>query len=112
MTAATLEDWSRAAASIHPRNDILIDGEWREAHAGGRFDAQNPATGETITTVASGQADDVNDAVVSAAAGFEDGRWSGLAPRDRGQALIRLAELMPARYAKYERSEYVVASFD
>jgi acyl-CoA reductase-like NAD-dependent aldehyde dehydrogenase len=94
MTATTLEDWSRAAASIHPRNNILIDGEWREARAGGRFDAENPATGETITTVASAQPDDVNDAVVSARAAFEDGRWSGLAPRDRGQALIRLAELI------------------
>jgi acyl-CoA reductase-like NAD-dependent aldehyde dehydrogenase len=96
MTARTLEDWSMAAASVNPRNDILIDGEWREARAGERFDSVNPATGETITAVASGQVEDINDAVESARTAFEDGRWSGLAPRDRGQALIKLAELIDA----------------
>ena len=94
MTPRTLEDWTLAAQSVTPRTNILIDGEWREARTGDRFDTVNPATGETITTVASGQADDINDAVVSARAAFEDGRWSGLAPRDRGQTLIRLAELI------------------
>ena len=97
MTARTLEDWTLAAESVTPRNDILIDGEWREALSGERFDTVNPATGETITRVASGEAGDINDAVQSARAAFEDGRWSGLAPRDRGQALIKLAELIDAR---------------
>jgi acyl-CoA reductase-like NAD-dependent aldehyde dehydrogenase len=94
MTAKTLEDWAEAAASVTPRNNILIDGEWREAHSEERFDTVNPATGETITSVASGQVEDINDAVQSARTAFEDGRWSGLAPRDRGQALIKLAELI------------------
>ncbi|MEN8239353.1 MAG: aldehyde dehydrogenase family protein, partial [Actinomycetota bacterium] len=96
MTAKTLKEWSRAAESVTPHNDILIDGEWRESRTGERFDTVNPATGETITEVASGQADDINDAAQSARAAFEDGRWSGLAPRDRGQALIKLAELIDA----------------
>jgi acyl-CoA reductase-like NAD-dependent aldehyde dehydrogenase len=47
-----------------------------------------------IAEVASGTVDDVDAAVRSARAAFDDGRWSGLAPRDRGQTLVRLAELI------------------
>ncbi len=94
MTTRTRDDWARAADEITPRRDVFIDGEWREAASGQRFPTVNPATGETITEVAAGDAPDVDAAVASARAAFEDGRWSGLAPRDRGRALIRLAELI------------------
>ena len=96
MTRKTLEEWTAAAGEMTPRGDIFIDGEWREAISGSRFATVNPATGETITEVASGSTEDVDAAVRSARTAFEDGRWSKLAPRDRGQALIRLAELIEA----------------
>ncbi len=96
MTTKTLEEWTQAAEAVTPRGDIFIDGEWREANSGNRFATVNPATGETIIEVASGSTEDVDAAVRSARTAFEDGRWSKLAPRDRGQALIKFAELIEA----------------
>jgi acyl-CoA reductase-like NAD-dependent aldehyde dehydrogenase len=92
----TLEDWQTSAASVAPRNDLLIDGEWSEAESGDRFQAINPANGEEITTVAAADKGDVDRAVASARTAYDDGRWSNLSPRDRGQILIRLAELVDA----------------
>ncbi|GMR02719.1 MAG: aldehyde dehydrogenase [Acidimicrobiia bacterium] len=94
MTTKTLEEWAEAAQAIAPRSDMLIDGEWREANSGSRFATINPATGETIVDVASGATEDIDAAVRAGRTAFEDGRWSKLAPRDRGRALIKLAELI------------------
>ncbi|MCL1593873.1 MAG: aldehyde dehydrogenase [Actinomycetia bacterium] len=94
MTTKTLEEWSAAAEAIDPRTNILIDGEWHEPHSGDRFETVNPATGMTIAEIASGATEDVDAAVRSARTAFADGRWSNLAPRDRGQVLIKLAELI------------------
>jgi len=96
MTTKTLEEWTQAADDVTPRGDIFIDAEWRESVSGSRFATVNPATGETIADVASGSTEDVDAAVRSARTAFEDGRWSTLAPRDRGQVLIKLAELIEA----------------
>ncbi len=94
MTTKTLEEWSAAAEAIEPRTNMLIDGEWQESHSGDRFETVNPATGLTIADVASGATEDVDAAVRSARTAFADGRWSNLAPRERGQILIKLAELI------------------
>ena len=90
----TLEYWQEAATGIEPRNRALIGGEWHDAVAGGTFTTVNPATGTAITDVVAGEAEDIDRAVDAARTAFEDGRWSRLSPRDRGQALIRLAELI------------------
>lgn len=93
----TIEQWKEAASGIDPRSDLLIDGEWSESGSGSRFATVNPATGETITEVAEADVHDVDRAVTAGRAAFEDGRWSSLSPRDRGQALLRLAGLIEAR---------------
>lgn len=53
----------------------------------------NPATGQTITTVSAGTAQDIDRAVQSAQAAF-DGEWGHSAPRDRTAALQKLAAAM------------------
>jgi len=90
----TVEQWHDAAADVDPRTDLLIDGEWTQAASGRRFASVNPATGDTIAEVAEADSDDVDRAVASARAAADDGRWSSLTPRDRGQALMRLARLI------------------
>ncbi|MDK1018214.1 MAG: aldehyde dehydrogenase [Actinomycetota bacterium] len=87
----TLSEWSEAAAAVDAPSQLFIDGEHVDALSGERFAAVNPATGETITEVALGGAADIDAAVDSARTAFEDGRWANLAPRDRGQVLIKLA---------------------
>jgi len=92
----TAAEWIEAAASIDPRRQIFIDGAWVDAVSGATFDTINPATGKPIASVAQGDTADIDVAVRSARVAFEDGRWSNLSPRDRGQTLIRLAELIEA----------------
>ena len=45
---------------------MLIDGKWVEAASGKKFETLNPATGELLATVAEGDAEDINRAVVAA----------------------------------------------
>jgi hypothetical protein len=64
------------------------------AISGKTFDTINPATREVLAQVAACGPDDVNLAVQKARDAFEDGRWSRLHPRDRKEALIKLAKLV------------------
>src|SRR5262249_39998216 len=64
----------------HPYADgsykkMLIDGKWVDAASGKKFETLNPATGELLATVAEGDAEDINRAVVAARRAFE-GPWS------------------------------------
>jgi acyl-CoA reductase-like NAD-dependent aldehyde dehydrogenase len=67
-----------------------------DSSSGKTFETVNPATGLPITKVAEGDAADIDAAVSSARTAFDDGRWSKLSPRDRGQTLIKLAGLVEA----------------
>ncbi|MEM0947098.1 MAG: aldehyde dehydrogenase family protein [Pseudomonadota bacterium] len=57
----------------------------------------NPSTGKVFTKVAMAEAKDVDRAVQAAQVAFEDGRWTGLTPHDRGRILWRLADLIEER---------------
>ncbi len=75
--------------------DLFIGGRWVPASTGGRFDVADPATGETIVTVADGSVEDgisAVDAADAAAAG-----WAATAPRARAEVLRRAFELMTAQ---------------
>jgi acyl-CoA reductase-like NAD-dependent aldehyde dehydrogenase len=90
----TLEDWQTSAAAIEPRTNAFIDGAPVAGVDGAVYDCINPATGGVIAAVTSGSSVDIDRAVAAARVAFEDGRWSDLAPRQRGLALIRLADLI------------------
>ena len=72
--------------------DLYIDGEWRPASDGQRIDVQDPATGEVITTVASGSVEDALQAVGAAHVALRG--WSARAPRERAEILRRTFDLM------------------
>ncbi|THD82369.1 aldehyde dehydrogenase [Aliigemmobacter aestuarii] len=90
----TLVEWQGRAAALTLRNRIWIDGAYHDAAEGGRFATVNPATGQTLTEVARGTAADVDRAVASARAAFDDGRWSRKSPSERKEVLLRLAALI------------------
>jgi gamma-glutamyl-gamma-aminobutyraldehyde dehydrogenase len=90
----TLADWTQHAATLQPREGIYIDGEFRPSDSGATFESVNPATGERLAKVASGQASDVDAAVTSARKAFESGDWSRRSVADRKRVLLRLAELI------------------
>lgn len=92
----TLEQWQEAADSLIPRTDLLIGGVWSESVDGRRFPTTNPANGEIIAEIAEADERDVDAAVAAARATFEEGSWSRRSPRERGLALMRLADLIEA----------------
>jgi len=72
----------------------VIDGAQVEAASGEVFHNVSPRDGQVLNAVASCGAVDVDRAVASARAAFEDGRWRDQGPRDKKKTLFRLAELM------------------
>jgi aldehyde dehydrogenase (NAD+) len=84
----------RPIATYSGPTQLLIDGQWREAVSGKRFDTLNPATGEVITSVAEADKADVDLAVKAARKAFEDGPWSKMSATDRGKVISKLADLI------------------
>ncbi len=91
MTTPTIQE---AVAEIRPDGRPYIDGEHVDPASDRTFDDRTPITGEAVAEVAAGGPEDVDRAVAAARSAFEDGRWRDLAPRARGQALVRLADLL------------------
>src|ERR1700723_2265311 len=73
---------------------LFIDGQWTDAASGQTFDTPNPATGETLASVAEGDAEDINRAVRAARRAFEDGPWSRMTPSDRGKLIWKIGDLI------------------
>jgi acyl-CoA reductase-like NAD-dependent aldehyde dehydrogenase len=90
----TLTEWQEAAGNLDVRTRAFIDGDWADAADGATFACINPATGQSIADIAAGDGTDIDRAVVAARAAFDDGRWRNMAPRARGQRLIKLADLL------------------
>jgi acyl-CoA reductase-like NAD-dependent aldehyde dehydrogenase len=72
-----------------------IDGTWRDAQDGERFDVFNPATGEIIATAPSSKAADVGLAIDAARRTFDEGGWwPGTTARERGRILLNAADIV------------------
>lgn len=57
------------------------------------FPVENPATGQTITTVQAGDTDTANQAVLASRAAFEQ-RWRPLSPKSRSDHLFKCADAL------------------
>lgn len=75
------------------RMNLLIHGEHVPARSGRSFRTMNPATEQLIAHIAEADADDVNDAVISARMALE-GEWGRMRGADRGRLLARFADLI------------------
>jgi gamma-glutamyl-gamma-aminobutyraldehyde dehydrogenase len=83
------------AQPVPPRGHV-IDGKSVPASDGGVMDIVSPLDGQVLTQVARGTAADMNAAIASARAAFEDGRWSGQPPAARKKVLMKWADLIEA----------------
>jgi succinate-semialdehyde dehydrogenase/glutarate-semialdehyde dehydrogenase len=72
--------------------DLWIGGKWRKASDGARFDVIDPATENTVASVASATVEDAK-AAVDAAAAAQPG-WAEKKPRERGEILRKAFELI------------------
>ncbi len=61
----------------------LIEGLSVPASDGGTMDILSPIDGQVLTQVARGTAHDMNAAIASARAAFDDGRWANQPPAAR-----------------------------
>ncbi len=71
---------------------LFIDNEWVDSASRKTFETLNPATGETIASVAEGGAEDVDRAVKAARRALESGPWASMDAADRGRILFKLAD--------------------
>ena len=96
LTEATTYPISPATARHLERGPFthVIDGELVPSLDGSTMPVIDPATGEQVTSAASGSSADVERAVRAAREAFDDGRWRFLAPLEQERRLRRLAALM------------------
>jgi gamma-glutamyl-gamma-aminobutyraldehyde dehydrogenase len=89
-------DWHPRARDLAIDGRIVIDGQRRAAASGQTFNNISPLHGRSIGEVARGQAADIDAAVASARAAFDDGRWAHQSPAARKKVLQRFADAIVA----------------
>lgn len=95
-----LAGWRALADNLSIPTDLLIEGASQAAQSGERLAVVNPANGETLAEAACGGAADIDRAVASAKAAWDDGRWRYMAPRLRMDVFRRWADLVEAHRAE------------
>ncbi len=90
------KQWHGAAQELAIDGRAFIGGTRAWAASGQRFDKHSPVDGRMLGAVARCGTADVDAAVASARAAFEDRRWAGQAPAQRKRVLVRFAELVLA----------------
>ncbi|MBD8622799.1 aldehyde dehydrogenase [Pseudomonas sp. CFBP 13727] len=88
------EGYLELAGRLEYRTQAFVDGTFHPARSGRTFATRNPATGAHLANVAACDSQDVDLAVASAKAAFEDGRWSALSPAARKAVLLGFAQLL------------------
>ena len=87
-------NWHERAAALDTDGRAVIGGERTAARSGETVDNLSPIDGRKLGTFARCGALDVDAAVASARAAFEDRRWAGKAPAQRKRTLIKFADLI------------------
>jgi benzaldehyde dehydrogenase (NAD) len=77
------------------RQQLLIGGDWTEAHSGREYQQNFPFTGSPVGTAAAAGREEARAAVDAAAAAF--GEWSRSAPAVRRAILSKAADLLMER---------------
>ncbi|MBM0127724.1 aminobutyraldehyde dehydrogenase [Pimelobacter simplex] len=81
----------------------FIDGASVDAASGATYDVVNPATGQAYTTAPASDAEDVDRAMRAAERAFET--WGETTPKERQEALLRIAQAMEDRADDFVRAE-------
>lgn len=80
-------------AFVGGQKALLIGGKWMAAQSEQTLPVINPATGQEISRIARGGADDVDQAVKAARAAFE-GHWSRWTPKERRQLMLKIHDVL------------------
>ena len=74
--------------------DLYVDGSWVSALAGGRRTIICPADGVVVGEVDEAGPEDTAAAIAAAYRAFHDGPWPATSARERGDLLLRTADLL------------------
>jgi betaine-aldehyde dehydrogenase len=85
--------------------ELLIDGDWRSALAGGRREIRCPATGEVVTDVDEAASEDTTEAILAARRAFDGSGWPDSSVRVRSDLLHTVADLLADNKEKVARAE-------
>jgi acyl-CoA reductase-like NAD-dependent aldehyde dehydrogenase len=91
---AQIDVLSEVSKFLEGSPKMTIGGKPAEAGSGKTFQVIDPSTAQVITEVPRADMGDVDAAVASARAAFDDKRWSGLRPGKRTEVLYKLGELI------------------
>jgi phenylacetaldehyde dehydrogenase len=91
-TADTVSETTKRFLSKQHR--LFIGGEWVNAASGATREVLDPATGGKISTMASGDAKDIDLAVKAAREAFEHGAWRRMSTTDRTKILWKIGSLI------------------
>lgn len=86
-----------------PQN--FINGVWVAAQRGGRREIRCPANGELVAEIDESTSEDTEAAIAAARAAFDDGPWPSTSARERGDLLLRVADLLQRDKAEMARME-------
>ncbi|EPE02490.1 aldehyde dehydrogenase [Ophiostoma piceae UAMH 11346] len=75
---------------------LFINNKWVKSSDGGKFASINPTDEKEIVSVYAATADDVDTAVKAARAALKGDAWGDLPATDRGQLMLKLADLIEA----------------
>lgn len=88
--------WHQRAADLRVDGRMVIEGQRLDTADAQTFDKHSPIDARRLGSIARGQASDIDRAVASARAAFEDGRWSRQPPAARKKVLQRFAQAILA----------------
>ena len=74
--------------------ELYVDGVWTSARSGARREIRCPADGALVAEVDEAGSEDTAAAVAAAHRAFHDGPWPRTSARERGDLLLRLADLL------------------
>jgi len=83
--------------SIQSPHAFYIGGSWQKPIGSGKLEIISPVTEECVMTFAEASPGDVDAAVSAAREAFDNGPWPRMSAEERGECLIKVAELLRAR---------------
>ena len=81
----------------------VVNGELVDSVSGETYDVLDPTTGEVYAQAPMSREEDVDRAYAAAEAAFE--AWGGSTPKERSEALLRIADAIDARADEFVRVE-------
>lgn len=86
-----------ATLSIRASDRVFVNGAWIQPSVKHVLSVISPVTEEEIMTFPDGAPADMDRAVAGARAAFDTGPWPRMSPRERGEALMKVAAALHRR---------------